>query len=93
MLPLAALATLGFLYYHPITSYFQTKRELAARGAQVARLRDERAEFQVRLEQSRSLDVLAREARRVGYIRPGEQLYIIKGIKAWRRANAAAPSR
>lgn len=55
------------------------------RRAQVVKLREQRAELELRLEQSRNLEVLAREARRVGYIRPGEQLYIIKGIAAWRR--------
>ena len=27
-------------------------------------------------------------ARRLGYIRPGEHLFIVKGIKAWERANS-----
>jgi hypothetical protein len=26
-----------------------------------------------------------REARRLGYVAPGERLYIVKGIKSWRR--------
>ncbi len=28
-----------------------------------------------------------REARRLGYVKPGERLFIVKGINAWRRAH------
>lgn len=85
LLPLAALVVIAFLYYQPLTSYLDAKREVSVRQGQVERLRRQRAELELRLEQSRSLEVLAREARRVGYIRPGEQLYIVKGIAAWKR--------
>jgi hypothetical protein len=33
------------------------------------------------------MDVVAREARRLGYVRQGEHLFIVKGIGAWRRAH------
>ena len=33
-------------------------------------------------------EALAREARRLGYVKPGERLFIVKGIDAWRRAQA-----
>ena len=29
---------------------------------------------------------LAREARRIGYVKPGERLFIVKGINAWQRS-------
>jgi hypothetical protein len=28
---------------------------------------------------------VTREARRLGYVKPGERLFIVKGIGAWRR--------
>jgi len=34
----------------------------------------------------RSEAAVAREARRIGYVKPGEQLFIVKGIAAWRAA-------
>jgi hypothetical protein len=35
-----------------------------------------------------STKALEREARRIGLVRPGQRLFIVKGIKAWRRAHA-----
>ena len=35
---------------------------------------------------SRARPTLAREARRLGLVKPGEQLFIVKGIPAWRAA-------
>ena len=32
------------------------------------------------------LEATQREARRIGYVLPGEQLFVVKGIPAWRRA-------
>jgi hypothetical protein len=31
---------------------------------------------------------LLQEARRLGYVRPGEQLFVVHGIKQWLRAHA-----
>jgi hypothetical protein len=33
---------------------------------------------------------LAREARRIGYVKPGERLFIVKGISSWQRAHPTA---
>jgi hypothetical protein len=33
---------------------------------------------------------LAREARNLGYVRPGERLYILKGISQWRKEQLAS---
>jgi hypothetical protein len=39
------------------------------------------------LRASTSIAALAREARRLGYVRPGEHLFIVKGIAAWKKAH------
>jgi len=82
----AVIAIVGYFYYHPLRTYFAARHELAGRRAEVARLAAEKRELQQRLSVSASPDVLAREARRLGYVRPGEHLFIVKGIEAWRRA-------
>jgi cell division protein FtsB len=87
LLPLIVVAALTFFYYRPISTYLETRGELSKRRSQVAALQAERAALEQRLERSKSLEALAREARHVGYIRPGEQLFIVKGITGWRRAN------
>jgi hypothetical protein len=79
-----AVAIVAYLYYHPLRTYFETRHELSSRSEQVAQLAVEKRELQRRLAATTSLGALAREARRLGYVRPGEHLYIVKGIQAWR---------
>jgi cell division protein FtsB len=89
LLPLVVLAVMAFLYARPIDSYLETRDQLRERQAEVATLRAERARVAARLERATSLDELARAARRIGYVRPGEHLFIVKGTAAWKRAHDA----
>lgn len=89
-LVLCGVALVLFLYYRPVKSYLGTSKELRDRNAEVAQLQAQHAVLQKRLAQSGTQVQLAREARRLGYVRPGERLYIVKGIDAWRIRNAAA---
>jgi cell division protein FtsB len=84
----ALLAVAAYLYYQPLSSYFDTKNDLAQARAEVEALREAKRELDQRLAFSTSDEATRREARRIGYIRPGEQLYIVKGIPDWRRAHA-----
>jgi len=91
LLPVAVLGVMGFLYYHPLASYLETRSELGARQEQVVALRAEKVRLERRLARTMSDAALAREARRIGYVRPGERLFIVKGIAAWQRQHHAAP--
>lgn len=84
LLALAGVAV--YLYYRPIASYLETRNELASERTEVETLRIVKAELESRLVSSTSLEATQREARRIGYVRPGEQLFVVKGIPAWRRA-------
>ena len=88
-----ALVFVAFLYYKPLTTFLDTREQLAARRAEVAELRDELQRLEARLARSATTDVLAREARRIGYVRPGERLFIVKGIPEWRRERRATIER
>jgi cell division protein FtsB len=79
---------IGYAYYHPLRSWLETRHELSSRRAEVAQLALEKRMLQDRLEFSASSDALSREARRLGFIRPGEHLFIVKGIQAWKKAHA-----
>jgi Septum formation initiator len=81
-----AVGAAVYLYYQPIASYLETRNELAAERAQVDTLRIVKAELELRLVTSTSVEATRREARRIGYVLPGEQLFVVKGIPAWRRA-------
>jgi cell division protein FtsB len=84
----AAIVIVGYFYYHPLRTYFETRSELATRRAEVQRLEAQKRELRQRLEASATADALARQARTLGYVRPGEHLFIVKGIQEWLRAHA-----
>ena len=46
-----------------------------------------------RLADSETTTALVREARRLRLVRPGERIFIVKGIEEWRRAQAKAKAR
>jgi cell division protein FtsB len=79
------LALVALLYYRPLHAYQHAKHEQAQRAAAVQKLRDEKARLERKLGASISLDTLAREARALGYVKPGEHLFIVKGIQQWRQ--------
>jgi Septum formation initiator len=81
------LALSVYLYYRPLASYFGTRNDLAAQQASLVGLSDQKAELQHRLVSATSTQATQREARRIGFVRPGEQLFIVKGIPAWRKAH------
>ena len=85
---LAVFGFVGFLYYQPLQSYLETRDTLQQRSAEVESLRAEKRSLERRLVEADTPDALAREARRLGYVKPGERLFIVKGIDAWRRAQA-----
>jgi cell division protein FtsB len=81
----ALVGLAAYLYYQPLASYFETRSDLAARRAEVETLRITKAGLELRLTNSTSLSATQREARRMGYVLPGEQLFVVKGIPEWRR--------
>lgn len=82
------IGMIGYAYYHPLRSWLERRHELASRHVEVAQLAAQRRELQQRLQASARLESLARDARRLGYVRPGEHLFIVKGIKAWQAAHS-----
>jgi cell division protein FtsB len=84
------LAVVALLYYRPLKSYLDTRSSLESRTAEVRSLRAERDELARRLADSDTPDALARRARRLGLVKPGERLFIIKGVDEWRRRNATS---
>ena len=69
-------------------AYVETKRSLQGRTAEVAQLTSRKRDLEERLFEIRSGSTLVRGARRLGLVKPGEQLFIVRGIPEWRRAHA-----
>ena len=89
-LAVSLIGLIGYAYYHPLRSWIETRQELSSRRAEVAQLAAQTRELQQRLLASTSLDSLSREARRLGFVRSGEHLFIVKGIEAWKKAHTLA---
>lgn len=84
-LGVAVVGFVAFLYSQPLRSYLSTRDALAERTQEVRELRAQKVRLQERLTDTDTPQVLMREARRLGYVKPGERLFIVKGIAAWRR--------
>ena len=85
-LVLGVALLVGFLYYRPLSTYVETKRDLSRRTAEVHELENELQALERRLAGARHQDAVERQARRLGLIKPGERLFIVKGVRAWRRS-------
>jgi cell division protein FtsB len=85
---LGVVLLLGLLYYRPIQAYVHTNHAVAARAADVSALTARKRQLEERLAEIRSGATLVRGARRLGLVKPGEHLFIVRGIPAWRRAHA-----
>jgi cell division protein FtsB len=84
-----ALVLVGLLYYRPLHDYVQARSQRAVRVAAVRQLQKEHTALEQRLRRASSLAVLVQQARALGYIRPGEHLFIVKEIPQWRRGQHA----
>ena len=80
-----ALVLVGLLYYRPLHDYFDARSQRALQAAAVRQLQKEQASLERRVKHASSVAALAAEARTLGYIRPGEHLFIVKDIPQWRR--------
>jgi cell division protein FtsB len=85
---LGALALVVLLYYRPLRAYEHAHRAVATQAAQVRALEARKRRLEERLAEVRSGATLVRAARRLGLVKPGEELFIVRGIEAWRRAHA-----
>ena len=89
-LAVGALVLVALLYYRPIKAYIDARGQLAEHRQLVQTLRTDKTRLEHRLGSSTSIATLAREARALGYVRPGERLYIVKGINHWRKQQRAS---
>ena len=88
LVALGVAVLLALLYYRPVRAYVDTHRALDARTAQVRALTARKRQLEERLSEIRSGATLVRGARRLGLVKPGEHLFIVRGIPEWRRAHS-----
>jgi cell division protein FtsB len=87
LLAIGGIVLLAFFYWKPLKTYLRTKHELQARQAQLHTLQAERRRLQRMIADAGTSPELIRQARRLGLVKPGERLFIVRGISAWRHRN------
>ena len=65
-------------YVPPLRAYRDARQEVESRRAEVAALKRKRRELAHRLAYARTDAFIEREARKLGLVRPGERLFIVK---------------
>ena len=68
-------------YVGPLYNLAKTYRSAGATKAELHRVQAENAQLERRVKHVKGDSVLRREARRQGLIEPGEQAYVVNGIK------------
>ncbi len=87
LLAIGGIVLVAFLYWKPLHTYLHTKGELQSRTTEVHALQAEKRRLEARIAAVDTGDQLLREARRMGLVKPNEQLFIVRGIAAWRHKN------
>lgn len=85
LLALGGLVVIALLYWKPLHTFENTRAAVSRRQTEVAQLQSEHAQLEQRLATVGSGQELIREARRLGLVKPGEQLFIVRGIEEWRK--------
>jgi cell division protein FtsB len=89
-----ALVLVGLLYYRPLHDYVDARSQRTVQLTAVRKAQKEQAALERRLKHASSVAALAAAARTLGYVRPGEHLFIVKDIPQWRhRQHASRRSR
>jgi cell division protein FtsB len=84
-LGVGVIVFVAFLYSQPLRAYLSTRDNLENRAQEVRLLRAQKLRLERKLAEADTPAALTREARKIGYVKPGERLFIVKGIAAWRR--------
>ena len=90
LLALGGLVLVGVLYWKPIHTYEHTQATLQNRAGR-GRAGSQAEQRAARRSGSRPVGTgqeLVREARRLGFVKPGEQLFIVRGIARVARGDA-----
>ncbi|MBC7253590.1 MAG: septum formation initiator family protein [Actinobacteria bacterium] len=69
---LLALALMAAVLYRPVTHYLESRRELARAEAQLEAERSLTRDLEERRDRASSEEYVEGEARRMGYVKPGE---------------------
>ena len=82
------LVLIALLYAGPLRSYYNKRAQVGRQRAQVELLRSQQNELARKLRWASTTKAVERGARRLFYVKPGEHLYIVKGVDHWQQVRA-----
>ena len=85
-LGLAVIVAVVVGYIQPIRSYQERRAEVSRKEDRSTELVREGRALERRLTKTQSDAFISREARRLGLVKPGEKLFIIKGVEKRKRS-------
>ncbi len=77
---LSLLVGLALLYVRPALSYWHTRAQAHGKAAEVSALERQHRALAARSRALRSPGTLEREARKLGYVKPGERAYVVEDL-------------
>lgn len=80
------LVAVAVAYVQPIGSYRQAEARVDERKAEIDALARAKRGLERRLAKTETDEFIEREARKLGLVRPGERLLIVKGVEKRREA-------
>ena len=90
---LIVLLAVAIGYVQPLRAYRDASANVAERKAEVQRLASGNARLAQRIAETETPEFVAREARKLGLVRPGERLFIVTGIDEWKKERRARERR
>ena len=78
-------------YVQPLRAYRDASANVTERKAEVERMASGNTRLAQRIAETETPEFVAREARKLGLVRPGERLFIVTGIDEWKQEHRAKP--
>jgi cell division protein FtsB len=76
----AVVCAIGVAYVQPVRAYFDTQADVAKARAERTALLRKQGELRHRMTLAGTDAFMEREARKLGLVVPGEELYIVNGL-------------
>lgn len=81
------MCAIAIAYVQPIRAYIDARADVVERRAEKRALLRRQAVLEHRVELAGGEAFAEREARQLGLVRPGERLFVVKGVERWKRAH------
>jgi hypothetical protein len=82
------VCTVAVAYVQPIRAYIDARDEVTKRQAEKSVVVRRQAVLRDLLAETGTQAFVEREARRLGLVRPGERLFVVRGVEGWDRGPA-----